>query len=566
MATKAEIPGPVAQDDADVALPRSSEEMLPELRARLDRLDKGALVDLILREVEGDYDKVQGLIFELSVGAASKDGSPVETRVVAQRVRNLLGTCPKGRGSWTGDDIDDEAAMAIREIVEAAVADAGKGDGRNAVAILRTVLCAMADARAGCPYDYEGDLDGMLAEAAAAAARVVLRAEIPAAEREDHAGRLAPAVSVLGAGPVRNAVGAVRRALESGWDAPWVDGILKGSKKSLPAWDADRMVEEAALLPARYEVLGHADDAADRGRLAMAFEDHAEVASAYADAGRTDEAAAYAKARLGTPAEAMRIARELWSKDLAGLAVDVGAWGLALPGSGAPTERSQLPSLAHWVREASARTGNVGLARKAALVAFAGTMRGEDFSRGKALAGDAWAESRAGYLAVVGRMRESDAKLAILVEEGEYDRAIAVVGDASHWDRRPAPVIDLMRKVSRTHPDWVIRTAEVRAYALLRAEKSSSYADVARWLERSAVAHRAAGRHDEWTSQIEGLIKRYSNKSSLRPMLEALRNKPATAKQDRGADDVLPRARGRRRPRAELQGPGPGEDPGPKGP
>jgi uncharacterized Zn finger protein len=52
---------------------------------------------------------------------------------------------------------------------------------------------------------------------------------------------------------------------------------------------------------------------------------------------------------------------------------------------------------------------------------------------------------------------------------------------------------------------------------------AGSYDLATQWLQRAAAAYDAAGRIDEWTARIEGLIDKHRRKYKLRPLLEALR-------------------------------------------
>jgi uncharacterized Zn finger protein len=74
-----------------------------------------------------------------------------------------------------------------------------------------------------------------------------------------------------------------------------------------------------------------------------------------------------------------------------------------------------------------------------------------------------------------------------------------------------------------SHPDWVIRLAVRRATRIMEAGAAGSYGLAAEWLKRAALAYDAAGRIDEWTAVIEGLIEKHRKKYKLRPLLEALR-------------------------------------------
>lgn len=80
-----------------------------------------------------------------------------------------------------------------------------------------------------------------------------------------------------------------------------------------------------------------------------------------------------------------------------------------------------------------------------------------------------------------------------------------------------------MEAAHASHSRRVIRLAEHKAEAIMEAGSAGLYPRAAEWLEKAALAYDAAGRIDEWSVTIEGLIERHRRKYKLRPLLEALR-------------------------------------------
>ena len=80
-----------------------------------------------------------------------------------------------------------------------------------------------------------------------------------------------------------------------------------------------------------------------------------------------------------------------------------------------------------------------------------------------------------------------------------------------------------MAAARASQPDWVIRLAERKATRIMDDGSAGLYDHAAKWLEQAALAYDAAGRIDEWTAVIEGLIDKHRRKYKLRPLLEALR-------------------------------------------
>jgi uncharacterized Zn finger protein len=58
----------------------------------------------------------------------------------------------------------------------------------------------------------------------------------------------------------------------------------------------------------------------------------------------------------------------------------------------------------------------------------------------------------------------------------------------------------------------------------MEAGAAGSYDRAAQWLRQAALAYEAAGRFEEWSAVIEGLIEKHRRKYKLRPLLEALRD------------------------------------------
>lgn len=84
-------------------------------------------------------------------------------------------------------------------------------------------------------------------------------------------------------------------------------------------------------------------------------------------------------------------------------------------------------------------------------------------------------------------------------------------------------LLRLLEAAHASHSDWVIRSAEAKAGEIMESGSAGLYDRAAEWLRRAALAYDAAGRFEEWSARLEGLIARHRRKHKLRPLLEGLR-------------------------------------------
>ena len=74
-----------------------------------------------------------------------------------------------------------------------------------------------------------------------------------------------------------------------------------------------------------------------------------------------------------------------------------------------------------------------------------------------------------------------------------------------------------------SHAEWAIRMCRQQAESILKQGKAQHYHHAARWLEKARAAYRAAGHEREWETYLGELMARHRRKSSLMPLLEALK-------------------------------------------
>ena len=97
--------------------------------------------------------------------------------------------------------------------------------------------------------------------------------------------------------------------------------------------------------------------------------------------------------------------------------------------------------------------------------------------------------------------------------------AMALAGEDIH----PSLVAIVVDAVLDREPDWVFRTCARQFDRIVEAGKSPQYDEAVDWLRKARETLATAGRKDEWTAYLDGLIERHRRKRTLTPRLEELR-------------------------------------------
>jgi uncharacterized Zn finger protein len=513
----------------------------PSLHELLNSLDRDRLVDLIIRRLNSDP-KLSGWIeAELATQPYPGRRTPIDPEPVAAQARTVLAGRYRQRRYW--DDYRSSGDVEeLHALVEKAVPFLEAGDGRNALRILETIADTFVDewieyASGSDEHMYElfVDLGRMMAEA-------VLMSDLKAAERDaliDTVSGWHDQLSYYGA---EEGFGLTLRALETGWDEPALQAVLAGEAKAWPPADNDGDWEDRELIAVRLRVLDAANRADAYLNLARAAGVHPSVATMLVKLDRTSEALAYARETFTLPGESLELAKVLRDGGRHEEALAVAEAGLGLGRSkrsgndeaddegfeladtwgGWRPERSVVP-LAHWLRDYAGPMGRRDLALKAARAAFEHTLSLEDYRAVEVWASENWKSVRKELLDLLKAARHARDRAEILLDEGLIDDAVGSVGEDENYETIDDVLMRLMDAAHVSHPDWVIRVAERKAARIMDTGSAGLYDLAAKWLERAAQAYDAAGRIDEWSARIEGLIEQHRRKYKLRPLLEALR-------------------------------------------
>jgi uncharacterized Zn finger protein len=494
-------------------------EERPTLEALLADLDPERLRELVRRLVEQQPHLLELVELEVDLarrpnapaGAAAPDSTPVDPGLVRRRVAAALGALDWRSGSEAYYAVPSVVGE-VRRAAELAEPYLAAGDGRAALAVLEAVVDEYA---AGWEVldDSDGDASALFAELGDRCAEAILSADLSAAERRAWAARLDGWAERVGEYGVEDAFDAAIEAAREGWDDPRVRAALRGEPV---ARDEDgELPWDERLVAARLEVLARRSGADEYLNLARATGQHVPYATMLVALGRTEEAVAHGLAYLGSPEEALAVARALQERGAVADALELAEHGLDLPG--------EVAELAGWLRDLASAADRPELALRAGRAAVDARPTLADYGALELLAGEEWPAVRAEVLARLRRSSLFDvaSRVDIFLHEGLVDDAIAAV-------ERLSPYVDyaLLERVveaaTASHPDWVMRVGREQAAAIAAGGHSQHYDRAARWLGRAGRAAASAGRTAEWRAQVQALLDEHHRKYKLAPLLRAL--------------------------------------------
>lgn len=280
---------------------------------------------------------------------------------------------------------------------------------------------------------------------------------------------------------------------------------------------------EAELTALRLRVLEASGKTDEYLRLARAANARSEYAVMLVKLKRMPEAVKYALKSFKNPDEALELCKVLNDADNVDDAITVAEAGLRLGGRDEEAADSVVP-LAHWLREFAGAARKPDLALKAAVAAFRGSLSLEDYSAVKSWAGSGWIEMREEILAFLRRAQDAPERTEIFLSEGLIDEAVRSVDDNDFkFGAHDETLMRLAGASHASHSDWVIKLAMTHATRIMEANDAGNYQLAARWLEKAALAHEAAGREDAWMACLDDLIEHHRRKYKLRPLLQELR-------------------------------------------
>ena len=390
------------------------------------------------------------------------------------------------------------------------------GDGENALAI---VLIIAEETIPG--WEEFDDSDGEFGEWFSVLGQVfteaLLTTDLPRAERQDWARKLAKWQAELDDYGVDEAFDAAIAAAEQGWDYEPLRRAMAGHITEQGAWSDETPWFADSLTAARLNVLERQGRTTEYLNLAQAEGETERYVTMLVKAGRWQEAVDYGLENLGAPEEVLALAKALQEQGEIRAALQIGEHGLGMPGN-------SLNALAHWLRDTAAALGERDLALRAGRVAFDTSVSLADYQAVQAVAGETWPALRPELLQRVAQQPGAWEAVDIYLYEGLVDDAIKLV------DGQPYVHYSAVEKVVdaawRTHPDWAIRQARGQAEPIMDQAKSKYYGQAVRWLGKAKQAYLAAGHEADWWVYCESLIAKHGRKHSLVPQLKELLKTP----------------------------------------
>lgn len=301
-------------------------------------------------------------------------------------------------------------------------------------------------------------------------------------------------------------------AAEQGWDFPPLQRILREGVTETEEPEVEAALWDGELVMARLNVLERDGRYQEYLHLARAGGRVERYATMLVRLGRVEEAVEYGLRQLATTEESLAVAKALRERGDLEPALQIAEHGLTLEGRRA--------TLAAWLRDLAAGMGKAELALSAALIAFEEEPSLVAYMRVQELAGEGWPALR---LELLDRLREARSYYAagpvdVFLHEGLIEDAIAAVDEgATH-----TLVERVVDAALESHPNWVIQACRRQAEPIMDEGKAQYYDAAARWLAKARIAHRIAGREDEWRVYLGELLARHGRKYKLVPMLRRL--------------------------------------------
>ncbi|NTF91418.1 SWIM zinc finger domain-containing protein [Agrobacterium rhizogenes] len=492
----------------------------PSLADMLGDLDREALMALLVKRAGQDPVLEPWLEAELLTSMPGVTGQPpaaIDSELVRRQAERVLSGGYSRRHGWDDDvgAIDEEAFSAL---IDRAKPFLDSGEGRHALKILEPVLEALVPAwREQADFDetlheFFSPLGQMIAEA-------VLISDLLPEERDDLMARLDVWQGLLDDYGLDGYLQVAVDALDQGWDEIGLDDVLAGRSRSWPPsgrsdWTTERLTQ------ARLQALDVSDRIDAFLNLASAAGRHGDYTAMLVRLGRIDEAVDHARKWFRSSEETLQLARLLKDTGYIDAALALAERGVSLTPEN--NRFAGATSLARWLRDNAGLLGRRELALMAARRAFDASLSLEDFEVAATLAGPDWIELRAGLLAGLAAAPHAWDRTKIYLSEGMIEEAVRSV-DLKMSNPNDTVLMRLANVAQTSHPGWVVDIAERMASTIMEAGRSSQYELAAQWLEKAALAYKAAGRVEDWIAWLDSLIEKHRRKHKLRPLLQALR-------------------------------------------
>lgn len=496
---------------------------------QLRALARDALEALVLERAETDEGFALWLDARLAAIPSDEASVPLDPEPFRRRAEALLSAAGSGRGwrrwdEW-GASVDE---AALEELIGTAEPFLATGRGADALAILKPVAGALADYWPECAH-WDETLHELFPRLDRMIAQAVLMDGVSQETREELVDELGGWQDEIAEYGADDAFSTAIAACMRGWEEPGLEDALTGRGQDWPPGGRGDWLDDD-LTRARLAALEGMGQTEAYLHLSRAAGLHCEHSVKLTQLGRVDEAIATAHQRLATPDDMLRVVQAVAAADKIDAALDLAAWGLALPARDEVSDDwrrgAGKASLARWLREKAQEAGRWEIMIMAARAAFEESLAREDFRAASRLAGPMdWPELRETLLTALMAAPHAFERIEILLDEGLIDEAVACVDPhEARFNPYDNTLERLVAQVYTDHPDWAIALAFRMTDPIMNEGRSGHYETAAGWLAIAARAYAVGNRSEEWRARLEELIETHRRKHKLRPLLEALRH------------------------------------------
>jgi uncharacterized Zn finger protein len=293
-------------------------------------------------------------------------------------------------------------------------------------------------------------------------------------------------------------------ALEQWWGYPPLVAVLQGNIGEQGAWDGEVPAWADELALARLHVLERQGRTQEYLNLALAEGQTLLYLQMLVHIGQVERVVDDATHVLSSPSDALSLAKLLYEQGQQAAAQVVATHGLAIDGGYGHSE------LAHWTVDLAQQIGDLKLALRAALLAFAHTHEVDDYMLAERFAGSHWPALRSDLLESVARFYDTD-QLGIYLYERMLPEAMAVVDRGNlYWELdRVLPL------TGADYPDWSIAHAKRQAERIMNAGESQSYHKAVQWMRHARDICLQHHRQQEWTEYLSAIRSQHVRKYKL---------------------------------------------------
>lgn len=424
----------------------------------------------------------------------------VDAKAIRREVHSTIHSLDRIRSSeayWHVGEVVGE----VEDIAQRALHMLENGDGRGALATLEAATDEYVEEWVNLD-DSDGYAGELFRDLGKLWAEVLLSTDLSQEEREGWADMLTAWQGEIDDYGIDDAFDIAIAAALAGW-----------SDEGEAGWGKDIFFDPQELANIKLRILERQGRFHEYLELARAAGQREAYLTMLVRLDRAQEAIAYGRTHLATPAEALALARALCEHGEREESLQVAEQGLILEGRKA--------ELAVWLRDQAEAMGRQELALKAAEQAFCSQISLENYRHAARLAGEQWETHKTALLAYArtAQTYETQGKVDVFLHEGLIDDAIATVEPyASHTI--VGQVVDVAIK---ERPEWAIQACKKQAESIMDRGKAQYYHAAADWLSKAHQAYQILNRNEEWQAYFNELLKIHGRKYTLVPLLKAIK-------------------------------------------